>query len=260
MWGFCLPCKQQLEIAKKNPFFMERVKSGVEGMDTLLGGGLPKYRSILLSGHCGTGKTIFAAQFINEGLRNKEPAVYITFEQGRKKLIEDLSEIGIGFEKHEKAGLLKIIGGPIGQVNYFKDKTRADVSNIISEIKEVIEETRAKRVVLDSVNLYTMLFEGYIDRRKALAGLVSALEKLDCTTLLTCEVRENSRDISWYGFEDFVVDGVIALHRIPFDEGMYERAVSVVKMRGIEHAQTVRALRIKDTGMKIYPEQIPFHR
>ena len=86
-----------------------------------------------------------------------------------------------------------------------------------------------------------------------------ALEKLECTALMTCEVRENSRDISWYGFEDFVVDGVIALYRIPF-EGMYERAVSIVKMRGIEHAQTVRALRIRDKGMKIYPEQVPFHK
>ncbi len=238
---------------------MERVKSGINGLDELLGGGLPKHRTILVSGSCGTGKTIFAAHFINEGLRNFEPCVYITFEQGRKKLIEDLKEIGINFEKHEASGLLKIIGGPIGHVSYFKEKTKASVLDIANEIKDIIKESNAKRVVLDSVNLYTMLFENNTERRKAMAELTSLLDSLDCTTLLTCEVRENSKDISWYGFEDFVVDGVIVLYRIPF-ENMYERAVSVVKMRGIQHAQTIRALRIKENGIEVYPDQEPFHR
>ncbi len=238
---------------------MERVKTGVKGMDELLGGGLPKGRTILLSGSCGTGKTIFASQFIMEGLRNGEPCVYITFEQSKEKLVQDMKQIGIDFEKLEKSKKLSLIGGPLGHVKYFKEKTKANFSDIANEIKDIVKDTGAKRIVLDSVNLYTMLFETDLERRKALAELTSMLDTLDCTSILTCEVREGSRDISWYGFEDFVVDGVIVLHRIPF-ENMYERAVSVVKMRGIDHSENIRALKIRRDGVTVYPEQEPFHK
>jgi len=237
---------------------MQRVKTGVKGMDELLGGGLPRGRTILLSGCCGTGKSIFASQFVHEGLKSGEPCVYLTFEQDKEKLVQDLREVGIDFEQMQKKGKLTLTGGPIGHVKYFKDKTGANIVDIVAEIKEIIQEVGAKRVVVDSVNLFTMLFENDIERRRALAALTSVLEDLDCTSILTCEVREGTNDISWYGFEDFVVDGVITLQRIRF-ENMYERAASVIKMRGIEHSHTVRALRIDNTGITIYPEQEPFH-
>ena len=91
-----------------------------------------------------------------------------------------------------------------------------------------------------------------------MAELTSMLEKLDCTTLLTCEVREGTRNISWYGFEEFVVDGVIALYRI-FFENSFERAISVVKMRGIAHNQSMKSIQITKDGLVVYPEQEPFH-
>jgi circadian clock protein KaiC len=130
-----------------------------------------------------------------------------------------------------------------------------DLSN---EIKEIIEQKKAARVVIDSVNLFMLLFEDDMERRRALAELTSMLEKLDCTTLLTCEVKEETRNISWYGFEEFVVDGVIALYRI-FFENTFERAVSVVKMRGIEHSQEMKSVQITKQGFIVYPEQEPFH-
>ena len=238
---------------------MERIKTGIKGMDELLGGGLPEGRTILVSGSCGTGKTIFAAQFLRKGVESNENCLYVTFEQAKEKLIEDMNEIGIDFNKMEKSGKLRIIGGPVGHIKYFKEKTRADMLDIANEVKEVVGEIAAKRVVIDSVNLFLMLFETDMERRKALAELTSMLEKLDCASLLTCEVREGTKDISWYGFEEFVVDGVIVLHRIPF-ENIYERAISTVKMRGIEHSQNVTALQIKKGGIKVYPGKEPFHR
>lgn len=237
---------------------MNRVLTGIHGVDELLGGGLPKGRTVLISGSCGTGKTIFVSHFIKEGVKQNENCVYVTFEQMKEKLNEDLLEIGIDFQKMEKEGNLTIVGGPIGHIKYFKEKTKADMFDLSNEIKEVIMEKKATRVVIDSVNLFTMLFENDMERRKAMAELTSMLEKLNCTTLLTCEVREGSRDISWYGFEEFVVDGVIALYRISFDN-RFERAVSVVKMRGIEHNQSMKSMQITKKGLVVFPEQEPFH-
>jgi KaiC/GvpD/RAD55 family RecA-like ATPase len=237
---------------------MDRIKTGVPGMDELLSGGIPKGRTILVSGSCGTGKTIFVSQFIQEGVKESENCVYVTFEQMKDKLNEDLREIGIDFVKMEKDGKLSIVGGPIGHVKYFKEKTRADMFDISNEIKDIIKEKKAKRVVIDSVNLFTMLFETDMERRKAMAELTSMLERLDCTTLMTCEVREGTKDISWYGFEEFVVDGVICLYRI-FFENTFERAIAVVKMRGIDHSHSTKTVQIGKGGMQVYPDQEPFH-
>ena len=185
--------------------------------------------------------------------------MYITFEQSKRKLIEDMKELGIDFEQMESSGLFRLVGGPVGYIRRFKEKAKAGILDIATEVKEIVEEIGAKRVVLDSVNLFTMLFENDSDRRKALAALTSTLDKLGCTTLLTCEVKEGTMDISWYGFEEFVVDGVIVLFRIPFDN-MYERGITVVKMRGIDHSKSVCALRIDKKGVVVYPGKEPFHK
>ena len=237
----------------------ERIKSGIPGLDSLLDGGFPKGKVIMASGPSGAGKTILAAQFVNEGIKNNESCVFITLEESKDKLIEDLKELNIDFSQLEKKNKLRIIGGPIGHVKYFKEKTKATIYDIADEVKEVILEIGAKRVVLDSINLFTMLFETNLERRKALADLVAVLGSLNCTTLLTCEVKEaNPRAISWHGFEEFVVDGVIALYRLPFGN-KYERAISVVKMRGVNHSQKVVSMSITKRGIEVYPDREPYH-
>ncbi len=237
---------------------MDRVKTGIKGMDELLNGGFPRGKNIMVSGSSGTGKTIFAAQFIYEGLNSKENCLYVTFEQAKEKLIGDMKEIGIDFSDMISSKRLTLIGGSVGHIKYFKEKTKASMLDIADEIKEVVQQAKAKRVVLDSINLFLMLFEEDIERRKALAQLTSILDNLDCTTLLTCEVAEGTKNISWYGFEEFVMDGAIVLHRIP-SKNIFERAVSIVKMRGIEHSQNVTAIQIKKGGIVVYPGKEPFH-
>ncbi|MBW3004052.1 hypothetical protein KY328_04575 [Candidatus Woesearchaeota archaeon] len=238
---------------------MQRIRTGVIGLDNMLGGGIPKGRTVLVSGNCGSGKTMLASQFINHGFHKNEPGIYVTLEQGKLKLFEDAKEIGIDFKSMEKAKKVKIIGGSIGTISKFKFKTRAKAFDLIEEIKEVIDEVKAKRAVIDSVNLFAMLFNDEEERRQAVASLISMLEDSGCTTLLTCEVPEKSDQISWYGFEDFVVDGVIFLHRCT-SAGSYQRAVSIVKMRGTKHAQNIQAVEIKNKGLVVYDHEADFVR
>lgn len=238
---------------------MKLIISGIPGIDKLLGGGFPQNRTILVSGSCGTGKSTIAAQFINQGLINGESCVYVTFEEGKQKLIENISQYGIDFESMEKTGKLKIIGGAIGDIRFYKDKTKASARDLAEEIKEVAHEIGSKRIVLDSLNLFLMLFDTDSERRHAMAELTSAFEKIHSTTLLTCEVREATRDISWYGFEEFVVDGVLALYRVPF-ENMFERAFSVIKMRGIRHSSNIVPMQIRNDGIHVFPTKSPFHK
>jgi KaiC/GvpD/RAD55 family RecA-like ATPase len=238
---------------------MEKIKSGIPGFDSMVAGGIPKGRTLLVSGHCGSGKTIFATQFAYHGLKNKEKAVYVTFEQGSKKLCEDVSMIGMNLAGYIKTDKLKVIGGHLGKIHRFKLRTEAKAQDIIDEIKEVVDDLGATRVVIDSINLFAMLFHDDDHRRDAVAMLISALEEMGCTTILTCEVPEDTEKISWYGFEDFVVDGVLFLHR-KLNKGTYERAISIIKMRGSKHDNNLRAMAIKDKGIIIYDQEPDFIR
>jgi len=238
---------------------MERIKTGIPGLDEMLKGGIPIGRTILVSGHCGSGKTVFASQFIGHGYHRNEAGVYVTLEQGRDKLFQDSKTLGIDFKRMESTNKVKVIGGAIGNISRFKFRTNAKIDDLIQEIKEVIIEIKAKRVVIDSINLFAMLFDDDSQRRNAVAALVSMLEDLKCTTILTCEVPEHSKQISWFGFEDFVVDGVIFLHRMQ-NSGRYERAISIVKMRGVDHISNIRAIEILKNGITVYDQEPDFVR
>ena len=235
---------------------MRRVKTGVPGLDVLLNGGLPEGRAIMVAGQCGTGKTMLAYHFINQVWREHKPSLLITLEQSKSKVIADAQEIGIDLAAMEKSGRLRIVGGSFGNLQFFKDRARAKVEDLIDEIEDILEDTQAKHVVIDSVNLLTMLFEADSERRLVLSSLLYMFEKNNCTSLLTCEVPEDSKRYGWFGFEEFMVDGVLALGRKPFD-GNIERSISVIKLRGSAHSSGVRAMDIRNKGVIVYPEEEP---
>ncbi|MBI4147686.1 AAA family ATPase [Candidatus Woesearchaeota archaeon] len=237
---------------------MQKEKTGVAGLDKMLGGGLPQGRSVLVSGSCGTGKTILAYHFAGHGLAEGIPTVFVTLEQSKDKVMADAGKIGIPLKKYLESGKLALIGGSVGTLRYYKLRTKAKLDDMLDELRDVVQQSKARRVVIDSVNLFTLLFDTDMERRLAFASLVAQLEELNCTTLMTCEIPEGEKHLSWYGFEDFVADGVILLRRIPCDSCM-ERAVSVIKLRGNEHDTQERPLSITSKGLIIYTDKEPAH-
>lgn len=235
---------------------MRRMRTGVEGLDAMLNGGIPEGKSMLVTGHCGTGKTLLGFHFLRQGASEHQNCVLATFEESREKLVADAAEIGIDLESLERNGKLQIVGGQFGTLRYAKDKARATLDDLIDEMVEIIKESGAKRIVVDSISLFTLLFDSDVERRSSLARLIHELSELNCTALLTCEVPEDSKRFGWFGFEEFMVDGVLSLDRQVF-AGKHERSVSVVKMRGSGHSHGVRALDIGPSGLVVYPDQEP---
>ena len=138
-----------------------------------------------------------------------------------------------------------------------QSQAAATPADVLAEIGDVIERLNAKRVVIDSINLFFMLFQDP-DKRDALAALTSLLSKYQVTALLTAEVPEGSRQLAMGGFEEFVVDGVIGIYRFAY-ANTFERALSVVKMRGGAHSKAVRAVTITGDGLVVHPDQEPYH-
>ncbi|MEM5814693.1 MAG: ATPase domain-containing protein [Candidatus Aenigmatarchaeota archaeon] len=229
----------------------DRLSSGVKGLDRMLGGGFIPGTTVLVSGQAGSGKTTFAMQFLYDGARNGEHGLFITLEQDREKLIADMAAIGMNIPKAKN---IRIIGGSLGDVMRFRKLVKAKLDDFLDEIQEVVCEAKAKRVAIDSINLFLMLFEGEEDKRFALLSLCDMLNKLGCTVMLTCETQENLA-LSWYGFEEFVVDDVITLMNVKMDH-YFKHALSVRKMRGSAHDKSIVSYDITPKGLIVYPEDV----
>ncbi len=236
----------------------EKVPTGIKGLDVMLKGGLVEGRNFLLSGPAGSGKSTIAMQFAYNGARQyKESSLYVTLEESKEKLIVDMAKFGFDLKEVEKKGKFYLIGGPMAKLTSYMQKVDANVMHMISEIEEVIKEKKIKRVVIDSVNLLTMLLKNDDERRKVLAALANTLSSLGCTSILTSETEEGTMKLSRYGIEEFIVDGVIVLYLVR-QGSRFVPGVVVRKMRGSDHDKEIRVYNITGKGIVVYPTETMF--
>lgn len=225
---------------------MNRVKTGVEGLDELIEGGIPEGSSVLVAGGSGTGKTILATQYIyNGGKIYGEPGIYVSIETNLKNIIWNMQNFNWDIRELQENNLMKTYRLNLGQT-----KKRESVEDRIDEelnvISQMVKELGAKRLVIDSVSAFGVWFENTGLIRNLLFQFVDRLKNLDCTTLLTTETTGARRQFSAFGVEEFIVDGVIALYFTP-----PHRSVFVRKMRGTDHSKTIHPFNITEKGVVI---------
>lgn len=220
---------------------MNRVKSGVPGLDDLIEGGFPESSSILVSGGAGCGKSILCLEYLYNGAKlYNEPGVYITLEEGPHNLWWNMQRFKWDLLPLERDNMLKI----------YKFEPNLDMKNDLeNQTKRIVEKAKqmnAKRMVIDSITAFSFWIDDTAKIRYAIYLLVEELRKLNCTTLLTCETTGGKHDISRFGVEEFLVDGVIQLHFIP-----PHRTLLVRKMRGTNHDARIHPLEINDQGLQV---------
>ena len=226
---------------------MERVKTGIPGLDELLNGGIPKTHLALVTGTSGTGKTIFCCQFIKEGVeRYNENAVYLSFEEPIEAIKENVKGFGWDFDKLEKSGKFAFIRYDPFHIE--------DVFNIL---ESKVREIKASRVVVDSISAIGLHVKDSTELRRMIFNLSMILRKLGCTALLVSEMVPGSKGISRYGVEEFVADAVIVLYyeRI---QSSFTRALQVWKVRGSAHSQKLHPYKIDNNGITVYSKEEAF--
>jgi len=242
-----------VDLTKKCP-------TGIPGLDELLDGGLPRNRTILVSGSCGTGKTTFAVQFLYEGImKYNEPGILISLEQDPRELKQDMLFYGFDLQKLENEGKLVIIdaslsrmsfrpprsalkaaapvlGQPAGSMSLLPDEFNMDriLEIVISKAKRI----EAKRIVLDSLPALDFLLKDREDdlshaTRQLIVATNYRLKMEGLTSMLLTETQEDDGRISAHGVESYVVDGAIILS---INEALDNRTVKIRKMRQTKHS------------------------
>ncbi|VVC03732.1 DNA repair and recombination protein RadB [Candidatus Burarchaeum australiense] len=227
---------------------MERVSTGLKGLDEILGGGYPRGGIISVAGGTGTGKSTFALQFLYEGVTvAKENGLYITFEEERGKVYEFMSAYGWNFEQLEKDKRFLFFSYPPHEVDHFLAQELM--------IHDKIEEFHVKRVVLDTVTSFAVLYETELKKRQEIVKLLTKLKNWGCTVMLTADCNTDAAGTPLPQFDiEPLSDGVIYLYSIRKGEQRL-RALEVAKMRGTKFSERLFLMRFAAKGMEIYPNE-----
>ncbi len=211
---------------------MNRVESGIEGLDKLIYGGFPVGRSYLLSGEPGTGKTIFSLQYLLEGIKKEEPCIYISIDERPEHVISDANSLGWDLHPHLNNGLLKILDITSYFSRAHQDDGSFEISKIIDHIKGFVQEYKAKRMVIDPISPIVFGHKTYPKLAEYIKKLIFEIETdLGCTTILTSYIPVGSAYFSQHGIEEYATSGIILLRLLKLNN-KHVRTLLVRKMRG----------------------------
>jgi KaiC/GvpD/RAD55 family RecA-like ATPase len=229
---------------------LSKARSGIDGFDELVIGGLPRGQTTLVTGGTGTGKSTFAMQFVYKGAKvYDEPGIYVTMEEKIPSVVRNASTYGWDLEelqKKDKIALIDLSPAVAGQLR------KIDVSDIYSTIYSHWKRIGAKRIVIDPITVLGFQTESLLQLRTDLLRFSSMLKELEATFLYVTEIPEDSQGLSRFGVEEFISDGVVVLYYSRVG-GLRVRGVEVRKMRSTSHKEGTFPMKMGDGGLIVFP-------
>ncbi|MDF2903790.1 MAG: circadian clock protein KaiC [Bacillus sp. (in: firmicutes)] len=224
---------------------MSTTKSGIDGLDQLLNGGLPVGSTVLVEGLPGTGKTILGMQFLFHGaVEEDESGIFITFEELPDQLYNEMQDFGWDLRELEKQNKLRVIC-------LSPEVLIEQIEKPNGLIEQMINEINCKRIVIDSISLYQFGSDDLMKSRKTIYSLRNVLRKYKITSLLISEL--NSSDQGNVPFVNYLVDGVIRLSLKNLMNDFRKRTLEVLKMRGCRIQEGEHIYRISENGIHLVP-------
>ncbi len=236
-------------MIKKTPS-LSKAATGIQGLDEITGGGLPRGRPTLVCGAAGCGKTMLAMEFLVHGAEEfGEPGVFMMFEEQPADVVANVRSLGFDLDKLVARKKIKLEYVRIER-SEIEETGDYDLEGLFIRLAHAIDSIGAKRIVLDTIE---SLFGGLTNHailRSELRRLFEWLKQRGMTAIITGESGENM--LTRYGFEEYVADCVIALdHRIR--EQVSTRRLRVVKYRGSSHGTNEYPFIIGREGISVLP-------
>jgi circadian clock protein KaiC len=211
------------------------METGLKGFDFISQGGFPMGRTTLIAGSAGSAKTMFALQFLVEGVRKfKQAGVFVAFEETAADVRKNMLSMGWDINQYEKDGMLLILD--VSQRPGEEDIVTGayDLGGLIVRIESAIKKVNAKRLSIDSLDAVFNRFNEKGIVRGEMHRISCALKEMGITAIMTAERNEEYGEIARYGVEAFVADNVVILRNI-LEEEKRRRTVEILKFRGAGH-------------------------
>lgn len=219
----------------------KRITTGIRSFDKLCGKGLIENSINLVVGGPGSGKTIFAMQFLLEGCKQGETAIYVTFEEDKEKFYNHMASLGWDLKTYEDQGRFVFL-------KYMPEQVKKMIMEGGGAIESLITSTSAKRLVIDSITSFSLLYRNEFSKKEAALKLFNMISKWECTTLLTEQETINHAPIN--STLSFEADSVILLYHDKI--GLTRmRSIEVLKMRGTKHPKHTYHFNISQKGITL---------
>ena len=221
-----------------------RLKTGVSKLDALLGEGIPRGSSIIVSGVAGSGKTVLGLELLYRGAREHgEKGLYFSFEETPERLRATARSIGWELDREIDRGLVKIIFIP--QPDILVDRH-------LLEMQRHVESFGAQRVVVDSMSVFLHKIQDSRIVRDKVFWLANIVQNQGAVGFFANDVPPGTQQLTRFGVEETVMDGVVSL--MMQVEGLdRQRYIEVVKLRSTGHAKGRHAMTIGPGGVSIFP-------
>jgi circadian clock protein KaiC len=231
---------------------VDKLETGIPGLDLISEGGFPRGRATLIAGTAGSAKTVFASHFLAAGVERGEPGVFVTFEDPVEAIRMSMASFGWDIPAWEREGKWAFVDAspdPDAAVTVVGD---FDLSALLARIENAVRRVGAVRVSLDSLNALYVQFKDHALLRAELFRITSTLKRMGVTLVFTGERTEEYGEISRHGIEEFVADNVVILRNLLTDERR-RRTVELLKMRGARHQRGEFPFTVTERGIIILP-------
>jgi circadian clock protein KaiC len=236
--------------AKGDGAKLSKAATGIQGLDEITDGGLPRGRPTLICGGAGCGKTLFSMEFLVRGAAEfGEPGVFMTFEETTEELTNNVRSLGFNLDElvRQKKLAMDFVRVERHEIEETGDY---DLEGLFIRLGHAIDSIKAKRVVLDTIET---LFSGLTNQgilRAELRRLFRWLKDKGVTAVITGERGEGT--LTRHGLEEYVSDCVILLdHRVA--DQIATRRLRIVKYRGSVHGTNEYPFLIDEKGFSVLP-------
>ena len=214
---------------------VEKIPTGMDGFDIIAKGGLPRNRTTLVSGTAGSGKTVFAMQFLAGGIREQsENGVFVTFEETARDIRKNMRSFGWDLEQWERDGRLAFVdASPDPHVETIVSGA-FDLSALLARVENAVKKVKATRVAVDSIGAIFSQFADQSIVRRELYRIAAGLKDLGTTAVLSAERADDYGPIARFGVEEFIADNVMIL-RNALGAEKRRRTLEILKFRGTDH-------------------------
>jgi KaiC/GvpD/RAD55 family RecA-like ATPase len=232
---------------------IERHETGIDGLDDMLGGGVPEKSITLLCGGPGAGKTILTLQYMMTAIERGEPCVYVSLEEPMEKKIKNAEAFGWDVKNAEENDQIVALDiymvphsqGVVEPIDRRKGKIQFSIEN---EIEVAVKRIGAKHIIIDPLTSL-LVHESRSGKKRHLIGqLYETIRRLDCTAVITSEGLPKENE---FYMEQFLSDGVFLLGKDMMDFSLI-KTLRIDKMRGIDFDDQPRRFVITSRGFQVF--------
>ena len=227
-------------------------KTGTQGLDNVLAGGLTRDRLYLVEGSPGTGKTTLALKFLLEGAEQGEAGLYITLSETETELRDVAASHGWSLDRLHLFELVNEDGLGAEQAQTVFHSSEVELGETVHDVIKKVDELSPSRVVLDSLSELRLLAQNPLRYRRQILALKHYFSSRNCTVLVLDDRSSDATDLQLHS----IAHGVISLEQSASGFGAERRQLRVVKYRGVKFRGGYHDFAIERGGLCIYPRLI----